>query len=234
MLRRLRPIIAIFIFALFFALTPALVKADTTDTSDTLPALDSAYSQNSGLDKDLQEFCAKRQGNQMNLETWYSGKCTDDTFSGDGVGFGDIVILDLAEKVSGKKDPTQTFSKTLKSIFTTLKSQSYNSEADKKIALDTARQQLFNSQNSGLIGDSSKIIGLAFQYQPASTQSYLAYISQNLQRHKIIPQALAASSGVGFNTFAPFLTIWTASRNLAYLGLVAFFIILWFYDDVPC
>ncbi|PIZ24297.1 hypothetical protein COY48_03685, partial [Candidatus Collierbacteria bacterium CG_4_10_14_0_8_um_filter_43_86] len=35
------------------------------------------------------EFCDKRSGDLMNLETWYSGKCAPevDTLSGDGVGF---------------------------------------------------------------------------------------------------------------------------------------------------
>jgi len=111
MLRRLRPIIAIFIFALFFALTPALVKADTTDTSDTLPALDSAYSQNSGLDKDLQEFCAKRQGNQMNLETWYSGKCTDDTFSVMVLASVTLSSSTWPKKFPAKKTPLKPFPK---------------------------------------------------------------------------------------------------------------------------
>jgi hypothetical protein len=226
MLRRLRPNIATIVSVIFFVIFCFVFPFRTfAEGEETLTDFDS-YTTDNPLNKDLQEFCLKRQGNQMNLETWYSGKCTPggDTFSGDNVGFADIVILDLAEKLSGTNDPTQTFSKTIKTIFTNFKDQSYNSDADKKIALDNARQQLFASQNTGLIGESGKFITMLFQYQPASTQSYLAHVSDNLQQHKIIHSALAASNGVGFTTFAPFLTIWMATRNLAYFILVIFFV----------
>lgn len=227
----------LFSFSLFFSVS-SIYAVDTTgdntgeDTTETLKELDDLYTQDGSLDKDLQEFCEKRKGNQMNLETWYSGKCTDDTFSGEGVGFSDIVILDLAEKLSGKKDPDKTFSQTLKSVFDALKSQdqSLNTEEEKAAALASARQKIFSSQDTGLIGESNKVIGLLYKNQPASTQSYVAYVADNLQRHKIIDSALAAdtTSGVGFSTFSPFLTIWTAFRNLAYLFLVVFFVVYGF------
>ena len=237
MLRRLSPIIAVFTLVLFLVFPISTVKADSTSTAttedstniDSLGKLDSVMSNTSGLNKDLQEYCKKRQGNQMNLETWYSGKCTPggDTFSGDNVGFADMVILDLAEKLSGSNDPTQTFSGTLKGVFDQL-SQSTSPE-QQQLAIDDARQKLIYDQNTGLVGQSGKLIALLYQNQPASTQSYISHLAQNLQNHKIIPSAFAAtSSGTGFQTFAPFLTIWEASRNLAYLGLVVFFIVYGF------
>lgn len=185
-------------------------------------------SQNNIFEKNQQDFCAKRQGNQMNLETWYSGKCQDDTFSGEGVGFADIVILDLAEKLTGKKEPDQTFLQKIIKVFTEMKDHSYATPEEQQLAINSARQELFYSQDTGLMGQAGKMIGMLFQNQPASTGSYLAYVTQNLQRHKVMPQALAASPGIGFATFSPFLTIWIAFRNLAYLGLVVFFIVYGF------
>ncbi|MFZ3068925.1 MAG: hypothetical protein WA052_01275 [Microgenomates group bacterium] len=224
MLRRLAPILTIFFFIFL-----SLFSAPKINAEETLPALDDLITKDNTLDKTLQDFCAKRSGNQMNLETWYSGKCTADTFSGEGIGFSDIVILDLAEKISGQKDPKQTFSKTLKEILDAIKLQGYNTPEQQKLAIDYARQKLIFNQNTGLVGESGKMISLLFQNQPVSTKSYLAYVTQNLQKHKVIPSALAATSpGTGFSTFSPFLNIWIAVRNLAYLALVVFFIVYGF------
>lgn len=236
MLRRLSSILTIFTLVILsfvvapktYAATPVLPPAITpiptptgTGTGIKIKELDEILEQDGSLDKALKEFCEKRSGTQMNLETWYSGKCTDDTFRGEGVGFADIVILDLAEKISGKKDPNKTFSQTLKDVFQFLKDNG-------DTGLIEARQQFFASQNNGLLGQGSSLIATLYQYQPASTQSYFAHINTNLQKHKVIPSALAASNGIGFDTFSPFLPIWIAVRNLAYLGLVAFFIIYGF------
>ena len=225
MLRRIAPILTIFFFILsVFIFVPQTLAATPT----TLEELNSSMNE-SGVNKNLQEFCKKRQGNQMNLETWYSGKCTDDTFSGEGVGFSDIVILDLAEKLTGKNDPSKTFTDTLFKVFEDLNKTSPSSTSmEKNNALEIARQDVFSNHNSGIIGQSGKLIGLLYKNQPASTQSYLAYVSQNLQKHKIISPALAATSGIGFSTFSPFLTIWMAFRNIAYLALVVFFIVYGF------
>lgn len=231
MLRRLSSILTIFtLVILSFVVAPKVHAATpqvtptpvvTGTTGPTVKELDDIVDQEGSLDKALKEFCEKRSGTQMNLETWYSGKCTDDTFRGEGVGFADIVILDLAEKISGKKDPNKTFTQTLLDALKFLKDNG-------DTGLNEARQQFFASQNNGLMGEGSNLIATLYQYQPSSTQSYLAHVSNNLQKHKIIPSALAASNGIGFDTFSPFLSIWIAVRNLAYLGLVAFFIIYGF------
>ena len=217
--------ISLVFLPLFFV--PKVSAWEIGDPINSMETLDEAI-QGNGLDKNLQDFCAKRQGNQMNLETWYSGKCTDDTFSGDGVGFSDIVILDLAEKVLGKKDPSNTFWDTLQKVIDEISVLPENiSPESRQIAINSAREKLSQNQDSGLLGQVGKMISMLYQNQPASTTSYLAYITQNLQKHKIIPPALAAN-GIGFETFSPFLTIWIAFRNLAYLGIIAFFIIYGF------
>lgn len=196
--------------------------------------LDTYMSEGNTFEKSVQDFCEKRQGNQMNLETWYSGKCpkttdTFDTFSGEGVGFSDIVILDLYEHINGATQPKESFSDKIKRILNGIVTGTitYSTPQEQQLAIDSAREELIYNQNTGLLGQTGKMIGMLFQYQPASTQSYLAYVSQNLQKHKIIPQALAAT-GVGFSTFSPFLVIWIAFRNLAYLGVVVFFIVYGF------
>ncbi|HSV94569.1 MAG TPA: hypothetical protein VLH94_01125 [Spirochaetia bacterium] len=220
MLRRLAPIIIIsaLIFFSFILATPA--RADINDITG-----------DGSADKYLQDFCAKRQGNQMNLETWYSGKCTDDTFSGEGVGFSDIIILDLAEKLSGKKDPGQTFSQTILKVLENFSVSMHSTPEEKQLAIASARQEIFSNHQGGLVNGVGNMIGSLFQSQPASTYSYLAHVSNNLQKNRIIPEALAApspSSGTGFSTFYAFLPLWTAMRNIAYLGLVVFFVVYGF------
>lgn len=235
MLRRLAlifTIISLVFLPLFFAPNVSAWKLGDmiTNKADFEAAL------NTGSEKNLQDFCAKRQGNQMNLETWYSGKCPDDksTFdamSGEGVGFSDIVLLDLMERLDSEKDPNKSFFDILKDIYEKFEEKQelevFLTPQEQQLALESAREKLFASSNSGILGQSGKMIGMLFQNQPASTTSYLAYVSQNLQKNKIIPPVLAAN-GVGFETFSPFLTIWIAFRNLAYLGLVVFFIVYGF------
>ena len=222
MLRRFASIftiISLVFLSLFF--TPQVLATTPADFDVTM--------EESAFDKNLRDFCNKRSGTQMNLETWYSGKCTDDTFAGEGVGFSDIVILDLAEKLSGKKDPTKTFTTVLKEVFDTLDEQSSTATPnEQRLAIDSAKNELLYKQNNGLISQSGKFLSSLFNNKPASTGSYIAHVSQNLQKHKIIPSALAATPGVGFSTFSPFLTVWMVVRNLAYIALVAFFIVYGF------
>lgn len=235
--RRFSLIIASFVLALFALIPAKSVSAFTiTDfTSEVDSKIDENPGAGGGLEKQLKEFCAKRDpnNNQMNLETWYSGKCTEDTFSGEGVGFSDIVILDLAEKLTGKNDPNQSFSDTFTILLNELKlSPSNPSQKTVDQAYNTARQKLFNTHNDSIVSQTSNLIGKLYQNQPASSISYLAYATKNLQNHKIIPQAVAAdngsSNGVGFSTFSPFLTLWIAVRNLAYLAIVVFFVVYGF------
>lgn len=228
MLARLASIFTIFSLVFISFIYAPTILAEDPPTSDT-PKLDGLTSGTGGLEAQLKDFCNKRSGNQMNLETWYSGKCTDDTFSGEGVGFSDIVILDLAEKLSGKKDPNNTFGSTLKKlILETNKKGADATPLEKQQLYAQARQELFSQNSNGLVGDITKAIGMVFQTPPASTRSYIAYISKNLQKHQVIPTAFAATTGTGFDTFSGLIPLWTAMRNIAYLALVVFFIVYGF------
>lgn len=236
--RRLASIITLFFFVFisFFLIPTTYAATDPTPTPAQSKDLDAEMEKNGKMDKYLQEFCAKRQGNLMNLETWYSGKCPGkdaefDSYSGEGVGFSDIVILDLVERVGGTKDPNKTFSQRLKEVFDTFKDNSpkaYVSSDEYQIAINNARQKLFFEGSDGLVAGAGKMISLLYRYPPASTGSYLAYVTQNLQNHKIIPPALAASTGVGFSTFSPFIELWKIVRNVAYFALILFFIVYGF------
>ena len=50
----------------------------------------------------LQIYQDRRSGNQMNLETWYGGK--HGGTPEESIGFGDIILLDLMEKVGGSSN----------------------------------------------------------------------------------------------------------------------------------
>lgn len=189
------------------------------------------HAADSDLDAKLKEFCDKRTGNQMNLETWYSGKCTDDSMSGEGVGFSDIVLLDIAERVSGKKDPNATFDVILKDLMKTLKDSQASNTLTPEVkyqAIESARDKYFNTPTNTPTGQIAKFMALILNTRPASTYSYVAYVSENLQKHRVIPQALAANttvSGAGFQTMSVFIPLWKITRNLAYTFMVLIFVV---------
>ena len=53
-----------------------------------------------------QRYCDDRKGNVINLQTWYSGKCTGDPSDPASIGFSDIVLLDFYTLLQG--EPGQT------------------------------------------------------------------------------------------------------------------------------
>src|SRR3989339_2143698 len=90
-------LIFLFLFTLTSIVFVPQVRAATSPTTNTfgVPGVKT-------LQDYVKEFCDKRSGDLMNLETWFSGKCAPevDTLSGDGVGFVDIVILQGMEWVN--------------------------------------------------------------------------------------------------------------------------------------
>lgn len=59
------------------------------------------YANNNKIDP-FSEYCKLRSGNQMNLETWYSGKCKG-TFQ-ERLGFSDMIFLDFWSNVPGSSN----------------------------------------------------------------------------------------------------------------------------------
>ena len=169
------------------------------------------------------DFCRRRQGNQMNLETWYSGKCdpNGDTFAGDQVGFSDIIILDIFERVNGEDDGKNMAQKLLDLI--TFHQSVFTPSLNKNIA-DSAHKLKTNS----VLSQAATIIGTTLSTPPASSTNYLASIKQNLNHKKIVKDVIAADEGFGFNGLIPVLPVWKAFRNIAYLFFVIFFIVMGF------
>lgn len=160
----------------------------------------------------LQIYQDRRSGNQMNLETWYGGK-----YGGtveESIGFGDIILLDLMEKVGGSSNKNaQELEDLLKDMMSS--NESYSS---------------FNLQNlsqKSAIQGAAQFITFLYQTTPASSTEYLAYVQNNLQNKKIV-QPAHADSGYGFTSLQPLLPIWKSFRNVSYFFFVLGFIIYGF------
>jgi hypothetical protein len=63
---------------------------------------------------------------------------------------------------------------------------------------------------------------------PASSTQYLAYVSQNLAKHSVIPSAYAAGEGFGFKSLGPVLVLWKMFRDIVYLLFVVAFVVYGF------
>jgi hypothetical protein len=49
-----------------------------------------------------EQYCNDRKGDVINLQTWYSGKCTGDPLDPQSIGFSDIVLLDFYTLLQGE------------------------------------------------------------------------------------------------------------------------------------
>lgn len=165
-------------------------------------------------DKELREFCNRRKGDQMNLETWYSGKCGG-SFE-ESIGFSDIIILDLYERIAGeRKDGDSLFD-----------------------LIDTIREQQNNNLNStsspidlsefGIVGSVASLITKTYSNPPASSIDYIAHVNQNLKDKRIVSDAIAADEGIGFVGLSPVLQLWKMVRNIAYFFFIILFIVIGF------
>lgn len=229
--RIILPILSLFIAIFSLFATPSVFALDST----ILSPLTDKFEENPTT-KDLQEFCARRSGDQMNLETWYSGKCKDSdnnftsSFSGEGVGFSSIILLDLAERVQGKQDPDKNFLKKIEEYFKVIDTAKISQKTDKEIdsLITEERRKLFAQENQGLLGLASQGLSLIISNPPASSRSYIAYVSNNLKNTHVISNVYAANEGYGFSGLSGFLPIWRAIRNISYIVFVFFFIVYGF------
>lgn len=204
--------------SLFFTLTvPARAQTDTKDI--------------------LRDFCDSRQGNVINLETWYAGRCDPEsetsTFMGQNRGFGDIVILHLYELINGEQNKADEdmIKDFFESLIDTI-SQNNGFNYLTYIQNSKAAHQSVSS-NSGMISQISGGISYLISTPPASTQQYIAYINNNLQRHSLTQPAYAQNAtgeggGYGFARLEGFLPLWKAFRNIAYFFFILAFVIYGF------
>lgn len=209
--------------AIFLCLTlsiflskPAITIAAETNTVNSLLSPISGTSIFSAAD----EFCQKRSGELMNLETWFSGKCGEDVKSsiqGEGVGFVDIITLQGLESLFSLFKPVhipfaEYIIKTLEWINTNTKNA--NNLQNKGTGQINITPPPFSNS---LTGNLSQGLGYMFNNKPASSTEYIAYVSNNLKRNKIIENTYAADGGYGFQALSPVLPIWKAFRNIAYM-----------------
>ncbi len=187
------------------------------------------------------EFCQKRSGELMNLETWYSGKCSKETYtlSGEGVGFVDIIQLQALEWIfTPQHSPlieqiTELFN-TLSELKKALEgnNQSASPSENNRVILNT---KLYNEKlaeiqsleiNQGLIPKLGQVIQKTITTKPASSTEYIAYVSRNLKDKNIINNVYAAETGgFGFNALSPILPLWRAFRNIAYMLFAVAFVL---------
>lgn len=85
---------------------------------------------------------------------------------------------------------------------------------------------------TGKLGYTTKTVGLAnffangigqLYISPIHSVDYVNYVADNFIPTK---KALAATTGIGFNGLHSFIGIWTAFRNISYLGFVLVFVVL--------
>jgi len=159
------------------------------------------------VDNDLLKiYQDRRSGDQMNLETWYGGK-----YGGtleESIGFGDIILLDLMEKVGGTSSDVDM--EKFKTILETLV-YSQNSQTPQDLP------------QKGAIQGTARLISLLYQKPAASSIDYLAYVQSNIQNKQIVQPAFA-DEGFGFGALGPVLEIWKTFRNISYFAFVLGFI----------
>lgn len=208
-------VLSFFVFISSFTIVSAIDLASVADLVKTIPE-DNIYTA-------MNDFCKKRSGELMNLETWFSGKCDPETpsLSGEGVGFADIVLLQLLEPVfrpQYKSLPEQIV-ETVEFI-TNLKQSNNATEYKSNLAI------LQNSDlNQNIVSKLALGTQKMFEYKPASSVEYLAYVSNNLKNNKIINNAYAVESSYGFRALSPILPLWKAFRNIAYMLFAIAFIL---------
>lgn len=172
------------------------------------------------------EFCDKRNGELMNLETWFSGKCGKDVKSsiqGEGVGFVDIIALQGMESLFSLLYPP--YMSVIDYITQTI---GWIIENSSKILNSTTGMIEISPApfaNRTLAGGLSTSMSYLMTTKPASTTGYIEYIASNLKRNHIISDTYAAGPGYGFQALSPVLPIWRAFRNISYILFALAFVI---------
>ena len=184
--------------------------------------------QKSGQDY-VKEFCDKRSGELMNLETWYSGKCGEDvdSWSGEGVGFVDIIQL------QGLEWFYSWFSKPNKSTIENIQDNlNAFEEIQNKLKASTNIQELLAvnpdkiRENYGLKTNFlEKSLHFLLTIRPASSVDYVNYVANNLKNNHVVSDTYAAAPGYGFSSLAPILPIWRAFRNISYMLFAIAFVL---------
>ena len=219
-----------FLLSIFILITTLLFVSPTSIHAQTDPSPSETFNSDV-LNETLNDFCEKRQGDTMNLETWYAGKCgTNNSFTGEGTGFGDIIILHALEFMVGEQRNT---SSEIIEIFKQELQKQGQSESSTILGSASALNSAFSKSYSqdGLLTSFTKLVSLPYSNPPAQTSQYIASVRDNMARHKIVQPTYAQDTqqgGFGFNGLAGFLPIWRAFRNISYLIFVLLFLVYGF------
>jgi len=83
------------------------------------------------------------------------------------------------------------------------------------------------TQGTGALAASGKLVALLYSAPPASGVQYFA---QKIQRFNPVQPAYAQSppTGIGFDALQPVQRLWSAFRNMSYIGFVLVFIVIGF------
>lgn len=195
------------LFSLLVFLSVSFLAASTAKAQATDPTQDM-----------LKEFCDRRKGNQVNLETWYSGRCGTDPSDPASIGFSQIVLLDLLSRTQGDSFVGKTPLQILQQLIT------FNEKTGKAVAQIPSQP----ITQSGILGQLGKTIGFAYQSPPVSLGSYLADARRNIEKRSLVKPAYAQGAGYGFNNLLPILPIWKAFRNVAYFVFILVFVLYGF------
>ena len=165
-------------------------------------------------------YCDRRSGNQLNLETWYGGRCKASS-PGEAIGFANIILLDIIEKVSGGDGSSDTFKKVFKCISTHDLSATCLVYYKEMYSSDLA-----NNSNNGAINSLGILMGKMYANPPARSTEYIASVWNNLSnKHIVQPVYAQTTTGYGFQAFSGVLGIWKVFRNLTYLLFILAFIL---------
>lgn len=101
---------------------------------------------------------------------------------------------------------------------------------DSLLTLLTGCSQLHSKTNTatagtGALAASGKLVSVLYGAPPASGVNYFA---SQIQKFSPVQPAYAQDGGVGFAALSPIQKIWSAFRNIAYVGFVIIFVIIGF------
>ncbi len=200
--------IALLCLAIGFA--AKLLSTDATATifnRDDVNVETDLYSETQNITPDLLEsntnFKIKRsleesvQTGEINLDGWIAG--TARTSPNGATGSMDALVYWLTESLGGPN------------LY--------------KAALASTNGQYYASFPGGALGDTVKVVTLAYTNQPVSSIDYVADIGRNMGFSKTA-YAQDNPQGIGFSGFSPILPLWKAFRNVAYLFFALIFVFI--------
>lgn len=174
----------------------------------------------------LTEYCTRRSTGEINLETWYGGKCNP-THVEESIGFGDIIVMHVLEKFTGAQQGAASDA-VMKNIYKIFKcfSDSDPFKCATSLKNDLSAPQFALNEKDGVLPAMGNAMSYLITNPPATSVEYIASVKNNLASHNIIKPSYAAASstGYGFQALSALLPIWRVFRDVSYLIFVFIFL----------